>query len=112
MKQLFIFCIVSGCLGVSLGQGLQGKVKIMGNVAVSTGHSVSLSWATSQNATSYNIYRGTIHGGPYTKVISGVATTTYTDGSVSHGQTLYYVATAVSAGKESAYSQETKVVIP
>jgi cellulose 1,4-beta-cellobiosidase len=95
-----------------MGQGLQGKVKIMGNVAVSSGHSVTLSWAGSLNASSYNLYRGTAHGGPYTKVFSGIVATTYTDGGVTHGQTLYYVATAVSGGKESAYSNETKAVIP
>jgi hypothetical protein len=56
--------------------------------------------------TGYNVYRGLIPGGPYTKVnpslISGV---TYTDNGVQAGQTYYYVATAVdSANNESAYS--------
>ena len=71
-------------------------------------HSVTLNWtaSASPNVTGYNVYRGLISGGPYTKVnpslISGV---TYTDNGVQAGQTFYYVATAVdSANNESAYS--------
>jgi len=105
--------MVLGCLRISLAQGLQGNVKLTGKAAVTaTGHSVTLTWNSSTNATSYNIYRGTVHGGPYVKVASGVVTTTYTDAQVTHGQTLYYVTTAVNGSNESGYSNEAAAVIP
>ena len=71
-------------------------------------HSVSLTWiaSTSSNVTSYNVYRGTTSGGPYTKLTSVPGTvTSYTDNAVQSGLTYYYVATAVDKdNNESAYS--------
>jgi len=79
-------------------------------------HTVTLNWtaSTSTNVAGYNVYRGTIMGGPYTKVNPAlVASLGYTDGTVVAGQTYYYVATAVdSSNNESSYSTETKAVIP
>ncbi|MFL6446645.1 MAG: DUF4082 domain-containing protein [Bryobacteraceae bacterium] len=84
--------------------------------AASTAHSVSLSWtaSTSSNITGYNVYRGTTSGGTYTKVNSAmVGTTTYVDGSVTAGQTYYYVTTAVDgSGAESGYSNQATAVVP
>jgi fibronectin type 3 domain-containing protein len=105
--------MVLGCLSFSFAQGLQGNVKLGGNTTVAiTGHSVTLTWSASQNATSYNIYRGTIHGGPYLKVASGIVSTTYADVQVTDNQTLYYVTTAVKENSESGYSNEAVAVIP
>jgi fibronectin type 3 domain-containing protein len=113
MKQLFITCMILGCLSFSFAQGLQGNVKLSGNASVKvTGHSVTLTWNASQNATSYNVYRGTTHGGPYIKVASGIVSTTYTDVQVTHNQTLYYVTTAVNGSSESGCSNEAVAVIP
>ena len=113
MKQLFTTCMVVGCLSIGFAQGLQGNVQLSGNASVKvTGHSVTLTWSPSQNATSYNVYRGTTHGGPYIRVSSGIAITTYTDAQVTHNQTLYYVTTAVSGGNESGYSNEAAALIP
>jgi len=78
-------------------------------------HTVDLSWkaSTSQNVVSYNVYRGTVSGGPYTKVASGIGSTLYTDSTVSSGQTYYYVTTAVAnTGQESPYSNQTTAAIP
>jgi len=79
-------------------------------------HTVVLSWAasTSSNVSSYNVYRGTTSGGPYTEVGSvPEPTTTYTDTSVTDGQTYYYVTTTVnSSNQESSYSNQAKAVIP
>lgn len=80
-------------------------------------HGVTLNWAasTSQNVQGYNIYRGTVSGGPYTKVnttglITGV---TYTDSSVTAGTTYYYVATTVDiSNNESGYSPQATATIP
>jgi len=104
--------MVLGCLSFGFAQGLRGNVKLGGSATVTaTGHSVTLTWNASQNAVSYNIYRGTAHGGPYVKVASGIVSTTYNDAQVTHNQTLYYVATAVNGSTESGYSDEVVAAI-
>lgn len=78
-------------------------------------HSVSLNWSASTSVVmGYNLYRGQIKGGPYSKLNSALdPITSYSDSSVSSGQTYYYVTTAVdSSGDESSYSNEVKAVIP
>jgi fibronectin type 3 domain-containing protein len=61
----------------------------------------------------YNLYRGTISGGPYVEISSTVVGTSQSDNTVLPGQTYYYVVTAVdSTGKESTYSNQVKAVIP
>lgn len=78
--------------------------------------SVSLTWnpTTSPNLTGYNIYRGQVSGGPYTKVNSSlIPSTTYLDTGVQAGLTYYYVSTAVNyTGAESAYSNQATAVVP
>lgn len=72
---------------------------------------VSLSWdaSGSSGVAGYNVYRGSISGGPYSKlnptIISSTSVLTYTDSTVQVCQTYYYVATAVGTdGSESGYS--------
>jgi fibronectin type 3 domain-containing protein len=62
----------------------------------------------------FNLYRGAQAGGPYTKMNSSeLATASYTDSSVTAGQTYYYVATDVnSSGQESTYSNQVTAAIP
>lgn len=114
MKNLLISCtILLVCLSFSSAQGLQGNITISGNASVQvTGHSVILTWSACQNATSYNVYRGTTHGGPYAKVGSGIVRTAYTDVQITQNQTLYYITTAVNGNNESGYSNEAAAVIP
>jgi Abnormal spindle-like microcephaly-assoc'd, ASPM-SPD-2-Hydin len=84
-------------------------------ITVSAPHSVSLSWSasTSSGISYYNVYRGTISGGPYTLLKSGVTSTSYTDSNVQSGKIYYYVTTAVdSAGLESVYSNQATAVVP
>lgn len=81
------------------------------------GHAATLNWTASisQNIQGYNIYRGTVSGGPYTKINPTLITsgTTYTDSAVLAGQTYYYVATTVDiTGNESGYSSQTTATIP
>jgi len=79
-------------------------------------HSVALGWntSTSSNVAGYNIYRGMVSGGPFTRINSALNTTPFdTDSSVQAGQTYYYVVTAVdSTGAESGYSNQVQAVIP
>ena len=80
-----------------------------------TAPSVTLSWigSTSTNVAGYDVYSSTTSGGPYNLVATWVTPTSYTDTSVTAGQTYYYVVAAVSrAGQESAYSNQVKAVIP
>jgi len=62
----------------------------------------------------YNVYRGTVSGGPYTKINSSLITgLTYSDSTVVNGTEYYYVATAVdSSGDESVNSNEVSASIP
>src|SRR5207248_956651 len=65
------------------------------------GKSVKLDWQSVPTATSYNIRRGTVAGGPYlTSVASGVTGTTFTDNNLANG-TYYYIVTATNAGGTS-----------
>ena len=83
--------------------------------ATTQSHSASLSWLGSSSAVSgYNVYRGTVNGGPYTVVNTSLITgLSFTDTSVQGGQTYYYVATAVNqSGIESVYSNQVTAAIP
>jgi fibronectin type 3 domain-containing protein len=76
---------------------------------------VALTWSASTSTVSgYNVYRGTVSGGPYTKINPSLVTVlSYTDSTVQSGTTYYYVTTAVdSSGNESVYSNEVTAPIP
>lgn len=88
---------------------------LSGSGAAPATHSVSLSWtASSSTYSGFNIYRGSVSGGPYTKIDSPlIPSSSYTDSNVTAGQTYYYVATEVnSTGTESGYSSEVRAAIP
>jgi len=94
------------------------KESFTGTGTSSTGttqHDVTLSWgASSSPVAGYNIYRGTVSGGPYTKINPSLETATvYTDSTVQGSTTYYYVATSVdSSSDESAFSNQTTAVVP
>jgi fibronectin type 3 domain-containing protein len=79
-------------------------------------HSAVLTWTASSTSgvVGYNVYRGTITGGPYTKLnSSSVAVLTFTDSTVVAGQTYFYVVTSVDgSGLESVFSTEVSGTIP
>jgi hypothetical protein len=77
--------------------------------AQQTAGTIKLTWtqSTSLNITTNNIYRATVSGGPYTRVASIAATTSYTNSGLISRTTYYYVVTAVSStGVESGYSNQ------
>jgi hypothetical protein len=89
--------------------------RLTGTGVAQTAHHVTLTWQDSGSGiVGYNIYRGRVHGGPYQKINNALdAATNYIDYFVSSGYTYFYVTTAVSSsGSESAYSNESKAVIP
>jgi autotransporter-associated beta strand protein len=71
---------------------------------------VALTWNASSGATSYNLKRATVNGGPYT-TITNVTTTNYLDTAVTNGTTYYYVVSALNGGGESANSSQVVVVL-
>jgi len=78
-------------------------------------HTVSLSWEPSISAVvGYNVYRGSVSGGPYTRLNpSADSLTSYADHSVSGGQTYFYVVTAIdSSNIESPFSNQASVTVP
>jgi hypothetical protein len=77
-------------------------------------HTVDLAWVASSSAVSgYNVYRGTVSGGPYAKVDSLQPTTSFADSAVQSGTSYYYVVTSVGADAvESPYSTQVTAVVP
>jgi hypothetical protein len=78
-------------------------------------HSVTLSWAPSASAVvGYNIYRGSMSGGPFTRINpSADSLTSFKDHTVLGGLEYFYMVTALDgAGIESAFSNQVSVTIP
>jgi Glycoside hydrolase family 44/Fibronectin type III domain len=76
-----------------------------GLAAAAGNQQVGLSWTASAGATSYNVLRGTVSGGPYTQI--GTSTTaSYTDTGLTNGTTYYYVVAAVNTGGTSGNSNQ------
>ena len=89
--------------------------QLSGTGVAQVSHNVDLSWIPGAGtAVGYNLYRGTVSGGPYTQINTVLdASTNYTDNTVASGATYYYVSTEVNAaGQESAYSNAAQAVIP
>jgi hypothetical protein len=105
----------SGTISFASSAGTKTEsVSGTGTTTSSSTHDVMLKWgASSSTVAGYNVYRGTVSGGPFTKQSSSVKTTSYTDSSVKAGQTYYYVVTSISStGKESSYSNQVKATVP
>jgi hypothetical protein len=82
-------------------------------------HYVDLAWTASASSgvTGYNVYRGTVSGGPYTQINGALITgTAYTDFAVTSGQHLCYVITSYAPSgyspQESVYSGESCATVP
>jgi hypothetical protein len=107
---------VSGNISiVSNATGSPASVSLSGTGVAPVQHSAVLSWnASTSPVAGYNVYRGTVSGGPYTKINSALVTAlAYTDSTVQSGTTYYYVTTAVdSGGSESVHSNEVSAPIP
>lgn len=66
---------------------------------------VALSWTAVAGATSYNVKRATISGGPYTTIASPTSTG-LVDNAAANGTTYYYVVSAVNSVGQSTNSNE------
>jgi len=68
-------------------------------VAVFAGNAqAAVSWDVVPGAITYNVYRSTTSGGPYTNIVTNLGGLGYTDGSVSNFTTYYYVVSANGNG--------------
>lgn len=79
-------------------------------------HDVTLNWnaSVSSGVAGYNVYRGSVSGGPYARMNSSAITiTSYNDNAVQPGQTYFYVVTSISLNNvESSFSNEVMAPIP
>jgi fibronectin type 3 domain-containing protein len=79
-------------------------------------HEVTLSWnpSISSGVVGYNVYRGTVSGGPYARMNSSVVTvTSFSDNAVQPSQTYFYVVTSINLDDvESSYSNEVMAPVP
>ena len=76
-------------------------------LAATPGNSrVDLGWNAAASATSYNVKRATVSGGPFTTLAMGITTTTFADTTVANGTTYFYVVSAVNASGEGADSSQ------
>ena len=100
---------VTGCGGITS----QVAYKVV--VQAAANHVVDLSWksSTSANIAGYNIYRSP-DASAWKKLNVGlIASTLYSDSTVSNGSTYYYAATAVEInGAESSKTTPVKVAVP
>jgi hypothetical protein len=67
---------------------------------------VSLSWNSVAGATSYSVKRSTTSGGPYSTIVSGHTSASYTNTGLTNGTTYYYVVSATNAQGESPNSTQ------
>lgn len=90
-------------------------IPVTGTGATAPTHQVVLGWsASSSQVIGYYPYRGTVTGGPYTKLLSSpTSQTSYIDLNVQAGDTYFYVVTSVGADMvESTFSNEAKASVP
>jgi hypothetical protein len=107
---------VTGNVAVNSNASNSPTIGVSGTGVQQTSHTVAVSWtaSVSTNVIGYNVYRGTVTGGPYSILDSApVAADAYTDSTVHSGQTYFYVVRAVNnTGTESANSSEVQAIIP
>jgi len=72
---------------------------------------VALNWTAVSGATSYNVKRSTVSGGPYTTV-TNLTGTSYVDNAVTNSTTYYYVVSALNTFGEGGNSSPQVAATP
>jgi hypothetical protein len=72
---------------------------------------INLLWTISIGATSYNVERAMVSGGPYTTIAPGVTSMSWSDTNIAFSATYYYVVTALNAINESPDSSEASATV-
>ncbi len=76
---------------------------------------LTLDWGATLGAASYNVKQGTVSGGPYTNIATGITAFSFTSTGLRNGTNYFYVVSAVNAAGESVNSTEvsaTPIDIP
>lgn len=79
--------------------------------ATRAGAQAALTWNAAPGATSYNVKRATVSGGPYTTVAGNLTAVSYACADLTKDTNYYYVVAAVDAVGESGNSAEVVVNI-
>ena len=92
---------------------VQVNVSGTGITAQVSGHDVTLSWTPASGVVGYFVYRGTVSGGPYTK-LNAVPDTqpSFMDSGLQSGSYFYVVTSVTAGGVESGFSSELEVTVP
>ncbi len=80
-------------------------------VANTNATKIFLNWTNALGATSYNVKRAFVTGGPYTQ-ISSTVTNSFTDTNVINGLAYFYVVSASNLGGEGVDSAEASAIMP
>jgi titin len=75
-------------------------------LAAGANSSITVSWTSSPDATSYRVYRATTSGAEGSSPIATVSGDSYTDANLSRTPTYFYQVSAVNAAGESARTAE------
>ncbi len=98
--------------GVTLGGPCTPPAAPTGLTASAVSSSqINLSWTASAGATSYNVYRSTVSGGPYSSVGSS-ATTSFSNTGLAASTTYYYVVRAVNVCESGNSNQASATTLP
>lgn len=71
---------------------------------------INLAWTPSSGAASYNVYRSTVSGGPYTIVAAGVTSTNFSDSGLTSSTAYFYVISAINTFGQSLNSLEASAI--
>ncbi len=71
---------------------------------------ITLAWSVVSGASSYNVKRANVSGGPYTAIRTGLTTNSFLNTGLANGTTYYYVVSAVNNVGESAASAQASAI--
>jgi beta-galactosidase len=98
--------LASASLTLTATSALPAPAAPTGLVALQGSQQVTLGWDLVPGATTCNLKRATVSGGPYTTIAAGTASLGFTDTNVVNGTTYYYVVSALNSAGESSNSPE------
>ena len=111
MKGKLLRVVVLAVVATLIAWALVARTRLQSQ-RVAVPHTVKLSWVGSPGARTYNVYRSQTSGTYRGPLATGLTSPSYTDATVSPGQTYFYTVTAENVFGESAKSREIKAVIP
>ena len=80
--------------------------------ATASAGQAALTWNVVSGANGYAVKRAATAAGPFSTLVTGLATTAYVDTGLSNGATCHYVVTALRSPAESANSAVASVTLP